>query len=73
MTAAVPTRSHIFETIDQLPPEKLVQLWEFIEQLTTKGEEVPLYRIHEQAVSTGIHDLAEEHDHYLYGAAKHDA
>lgn len=32
----------------------------------------PLYTIHEHAISTGVADLAEEHDHYLYGTPKHD-
>lgn len=27
----------------------------------------PLVRIHELAVETGIKDLAQHHDHYLYG------
>ena len=30
----------------------------------------PLYRVHEQAVATGVPDLAEQHDHYLYGKPK---
>lgn len=73
MTVAVPPRSQIHETIDQLRPEQLAELWEFVELLTTKTDEAPLYRIHEQAVSTGIRDMADQHDHYLYGTEKHDA
>lgn len=73
MTVAVPPRSQIHETIDLLRPEQLAELWEFVELLTTKTDEAPLYRIHEQAVSTGIRDMADQHDHYLYGTEKHDA
>ncbi len=73
MTVAVPPRSQIYKTIDQLRPEQLAELWEFVESLTTKADEAPLYRIHEQAVSTGIRDMADQHDHYLYGVEKHDA
>jgi hypothetical protein len=29
--------------------------------------------IHEYAASTGVKDLADQHDHYLYGQEKHDA
>lgn len=73
MTVAVPSRSQIHKTIDQLRPEQLAQLWEFVELLTTRADEAPLYRIHEQAVATGIRDMADQHDHYLYGVEKHDA
>ena len=67
MTVAVPPRAHIHESIDQLRPEQLAQLWEFVERLTAQADEVPLYHIHEQAVATGIRDMADQHDHYLYG------
>ena len=73
MTVAVPPRAQIHKIIDQLRPEQLAQLWEFVELLTAKPDEAPLYRIHEQAVSTGIRDMADQHDHYLYGVEKHDA
>jgi hypothetical protein len=32
---------------------------------------VPLYHFYENAIDTGIVDLAEQHDHYLYGQSKH--
>ena len=73
MTVAVPPRSQIHKTIDQLRPEQLAQLWEFVELLTVKSDEAPLYRIHEQAVATGIRDMADQHDRYLYGVEKRDA
>ena len=73
MTVAEPPLAQIHKIIDQLRPEQLAQLWEFVELLTVKADEAPLYRIHEQAVATGIRDMADQHDHYLYGVDKHDA
>lgn len=70
MTAVVPPRSEIHKAIDQLRPEQLAQLWEFIELLMAKTDEAPLYRIHEHAVATGIRDLADQHDRYLYGVER---
>ena len=49
-----------------------MQLWEFMQQLVQEPV-APIYRIHEQAITTGIKDLASQHDHYLYGLEKHDA
>ncbi len=73
MVVSVPPRTQIHQAIDQLRPEQLAQLWEFVEQLTADTDEAPLYRIYEQAVSTGIRDMADQHDHYLYGIEKTDA
>jgi hypothetical protein len=42
-------------------------LWQTVGASTA---EAPLYRIHEEAAITGISDLADEHDLYLYGTAK---
>lgn len=33
----------------------------------------PAFRLHELAVKTGIRDLAEQHDHYIYGTPKRPA
>ena len=33
-------------------------------------KEDPVYRLSELAVDTGISDLAEQHDHYVYGTPK---
>lgn len=33
-----------------------------------KGERDPLLTIHKLAIETGIKDLAQNHDHYLYGS-----
>ena len=38
---------------------------------TTKSD--PLGRLGRHAVSTGIRDLADEHDHYAYGSPKKSA
>ena|ERR1051326_5146041 len=37
---------------------------------STRGLIDPAYRLGELAVSTGITDLAAEHDHYIYGTPK---
>jgi hypothetical protein len=50
----------------------LAQLWEYVKGLSQEPI-APLYRIHEQAIATGVADLADQHDHYLYGQDKHDA
>jgi hypothetical protein len=73
MSAAVPPKSQICSVIEQLRPDQLAQLWEFVEKLIAAPSDAPLYHIHEQAISTGIRDLADQHDHYLYGVEKHDA
>jgi hypothetical protein len=72
MSAVPATKTEIHQVIDQLGPDQLAQLAEYLGRLT--GEPVaPIYQIHEQAVSTGIRDLADQHDHYLYGQDRHDA
>lgn len=68
----VPTKDQLLEAIEQLPPEQLRQVWEYMNQLTDQPT-APLYQIHEKAVSTGVKDLAQQHDHYLYGRDKSDA
>ena len=72
MSVSVPAKAKISQALDGLDPEQLAQLWDYIQQLTQKPV-APLYRIHEQAVSTGVKDLASQHDHYLYGSEKRDA
>ncbi len=41
-----------------------------IEPTAASREEDPFYRVYELAVPTGIPDLAENIDHYLYGHPK---
>jgi hypothetical protein len=69
--SAIHTKNEIHEVIDGLQPEQLAQLWEYVEELVREPV-APLYRVHEQAISTGVRDLAEQHNHYLYGVAKRD-
>lgn len=59
-------KTHIHESIDQLQSEQLEQLWAYLEALL-QHPDAPLYRVYEQAIETGVRDLAERHDYYLYG------
>ena len=69
---SVPSKDQLLEVIEHLRPDQLVQVWEYVNQLADQPT-APLYRIHEHAVSTGVKDLAQQHDHYLYGQDKRDA
>jgi hypothetical protein len=40
------------------------------EAAETRDEQFPLAKLARFRVSTGIGDLAEQHDHYLYGTPK---
>ena len=70
--SSVSMRTQILQTIDQLGPDQLAQLWEYLKSLNRETV-APIYHVHEQAISTGVRDLAEQHDHYLYGQDKRDA
>ena len=72
MSVSVPTKNRILQAIDRLSPDQLAQLLEYVKGLSQEPV-APLYRIHEQAIATGVADLADQHDHYLYGQDKHDA
>jgi hypothetical protein len=71
MNVSVPNRTLIHQIIDQLGPDELRKLWVCVRQLTQESV-APLYEIHGQAITTGVVDLADHHDHYLYGAAKNN-
>ena len=71
MNTNMPTKDQIYEVIDHLRPDQLAQLWDYVNRIAEKPV-APLYQVHEQAISTGITDLAAQHDHYLYGQDKHD-
>jgi len=58
-------KTQIYQAIDRLRPDQLARLWEYVQWLIQEPV-APLYRIHEQAIATGVADLAEQHDHYLY-------
>ena len=64
MSLSIPTKTQIHQTIEQLHPDQLAQLWEYVKRLTQEPVS-PLYHIHEQAVATGVTDLANQHDYYL--------
>ncbi len=72
MNTHVPTKDQIYEVIEHLRPDQLAQVWDYVNQIADKPI-APLYQIHEQAISTGFTDLADQHDHYLYGQDKHNA
>ena len=61
----VPSREQVAAAVERLQPEQLADLWEIISGWLDAAPS-PLYRIHESALATGVNDLAEQHDHYLY-------
>jgi len=78
MTTNITIKQQIHRMIDALPPEQLAALYQFLQAFfkTDKAPEsqiAPIYQIHQQAIDTDIDDLAEQHDHYLYGVDKHNA
>lgn len=67
MTAISSLRTQIERALDHLSPRQLARLWEYLQTLQHEPEPQPsLYSLHEQAIATGISDLAEHHDRYLY-------
>jgi hypothetical protein len=62
--------------IDQLPVSMLVEVERLIEKLKKKGEAAgkpakTLSELSAYAIEDGLpSDLAEQHDHYLYGTPK---
>jgi len=77
MTIQEVSREQIYKAIEALPEECLPELLRFLESLkvweTGPADVAPLYQVHRHAISTGISDLAHQHDHYLYGLEKRDA
>ena len=82
MSVQEPTVDEICSTLEDLLEEQLDQVLRFLRELEqarkpaispADGPVAPLYRAHAAAVRTGIHDLAHQHDHYLYGLNKRDA
>jgi hypothetical protein len=55
---------------DARPPDGVLVEVVPIEPQSPSAEEDPVYRLYELAVPTGIPDLAENLDHYLYGHPK---
>jgi hypothetical protein len=74
-------REEIVRELQDIPDEDMPKLLEIIHYLKTgmimskkkvktkKGRD-PLLDLKNMAVETGIKDLAEHHDHYLYGVPK---
>ena len=68
----------IIEEIKDIPEENLPKLLEIIHYLkigilinrVKKKKIEPLLDIDDIAIETGISDLAENHDYYLYGVQK---
>ena len=82
MSVNEPTVDEIGETFRALPEEQLDRVLRFLQEPeqarkpgTASADEpvAPLYRARAAAVRTGIPDLADQHDHYLYGLQKRDA
>ena len=82
MSVQEPTVDEICDTLRALPEDQRDQILRFLHDLeqarkpgnSSADEPVaPLYRAHAVAVRTGIPDLAQQHDHYLYGLDKRDA
>jgi hypothetical protein len=76
------TVDEICDMIRALRQDELDRVLRFLHALeqarkldnSTADEPVaPLYSAHTAAVRTGIPDLADQHDHYLYGLDKRDA
>jgi hypothetical protein len=74
-------KDEIIKELQDMPAEDMPKLLEIIHYLKTgmkeskKKEKVkkgkdPLFGLRDIAVETGIKDLAEHHDHYLYGVPK---
>ncbi|MBI3600545.1 MAG: hypothetical protein HY097_07875 [Nitrospinae bacterium] len=74
-------KDEIIKELQDMPDEDMPKLLEIIHYLKTgmkeskkkekikKGKD-PLFGLKDIAVETGIKDLAEHHDHYLYGVPK---
>ena len=71
------TRHQIQQQIEQLPPAQLQQVAEFLTELQHSSEPKSEWdnfaaMLQRNKVSTGIPDLAHQHDHYLHGKPKQD-
>ena len=74
-------KNRIIEELKDIPDEDMPKLLEIIHYIKTglkenrkkvrvkKGKD-PLFDLKDIAVETGIKDLAEHHEHYLYGVTK---
>ena len=81
MQTQIKYKNSIIEELKDIPDEDMPKLLEIIHYIKTglkesrkkvrvkKGKD-PLFDLKDIAVETGIKDLAEHHDHYLYGVTK---
>ncbi|MBI4683503.1 MAG: hypothetical protein HY757_10460 [Nitrospirae bacterium] len=81
MQAQTKYMKEILRELQDMPDEDMPKLLEIIHYLKAgikesrkkvkvkKGRD-PLFDLKDIAVETGIKDLAEHHDHYLYGVSK---
>ena len=81
MQTQIKYKNRIIEELKDIPDEDMPKLLEIIHYIKTglkenrkkvrvkKGKD-PLFDLKDIAVETGIEDLAEHHDHYLYGVTK---
>ncbi len=65
-------RREILEMLERLTPEQLEVIREFVAQMSESSVS-GLYSLHEHAISTGVSDLAAQHDRYLYQRTPSDA
>ena len=74
-------KQQLVKEIEELPldaQEKVLKLVLFVkeeilvlrEKISTKKKSNALGDVDKIAIETGIQDLAEHHDHYLYGVSK---
>jgi len=74
-------KQQLIKEIESLPPdaqEKVLKLVNFIkeeifvsyEKISKDKKRNALAEVDKIAIETGIQDLAEHHDHYLYGVSK---
>lgn len=74
-------KEEIIKELEDVPAEDMPKLLEMVHYLKkgireskrkvkTKKDRDPLYDLGSIAVETGIKDLAENHDYYLYGVQK---
>jgi hypothetical protein len=72
MTTDVNIKQQIYQLIELIPVERLPAVLGFLRRLSQPmtppppPSAAPIYQVHRYAVDTGIPDLAENHDHYLY-------
>lgn len=71
------TRQEVLTLVDQLPENKLPELFDFLQKLLfpprqtqeLDDEQKALLNLLSYTVDTSIPDLAQNQDHYLYGTA----